>query len=339
MLSTLHESSKCKASLAFAETVLANLEFRSDQFQKDDRNDEKVHSRPVYRTTVCHWMGNLFPEFPDTQFHANDAGYRPPCTNTIECAIDLIENSRGRVCIITGAGISSHALPTFRSNDHTGLWDFLQTPILGKTTFYDDPRPAWRLSANIRSLQLRGHLKPSLSHTVIHELLRRGIVSHVITQNVDSLHTFPGDESKVFELHGCVTDSGLCEACRVSRPVDLMRVLEDGKVPKCPTCNSVLKPPVAFFGDEIPRDLRLAANAAVDQSEVVILVGTHCAVDPVLSMVQEAKRKGALLIEMNTETTQATPFVDVVLTGKCDDTFATIARRILPGVRFEPVAI
>jgi NAD-dependent SIR2 family protein deacetylase len=52
-------------------------------------------------------------------------------------------------------------------------------------------------------------------------------------------------------------------------------------------------------------------------------------------MVQEAKRKGVILIEMNTETTQATPFVDVVLTGKCDDTFEQIARRILPDVRFD----
>jgi NAD-dependent SIR2 family protein deacetylase len=51
-------------------------------------------------------------------------------------------------------------------------------------------------------------------------------------------------------------------------------------------------------------------------------------------MVQEAKRKGVILIEINTETTQATPFADVVLTGKCDETFAQIAARLLPGESF-----
>jgi NAD-dependent deacetylase len=278
-------------------------------------------------------MGILFPSLPETQFRATDSGYRIPCSNTIDCAVELIQNSRGRVCVITGAGISSDSLPTFRSNSHNGLWDLLQTSTLARHTFYDNPRPAWNLAANLRSLQVRGTLKPSLSHRIIHAFLQHGILSNVITQNVDGLHSFPGDESKICELHGCITDSGQCETCGVSRPVDLVNLL-DGNAPKCPKCDAFLKPPVAFFGDEIPNQLREMANLAIDNADVCLLVGTHCAVDPVLSMVQQAKRKGVVLIEINPESTQATTFVDVVLTGKCDDTFRQLAERLLPGESF-----
>jgi NAD-dependent SIR2 family protein deacetylase len=41
-----------------------------------------------------------------------------------------------------------------------------------------------------------------------------------------------------------------------------------------------------------------------------------------------------VLIEINPESTQATTFVDVVLTGKCDDTFRQLAERLLPGESF-----
>jgi NAD-dependent deacetylase len=280
-------------------------------------------------------MGILFPAMPDVEFRASDAGYRTACTNTIACVLDLIRLYSGRITIITGAGISSHVLPTFRSNHHSGLWDVLATPVLAKENFASNPLPCWQLAANVRALQIRGALNPSPAHQVIHEMVKRRLAHCVITQNVDSLHTFPGDEDAVVELHGCVTDYGLCEQCGELMPVDHLRFLEDRIVPTCGVCGRVLKPPVAFFRDSIPKEVREAAERGMQAADLVFLVGTHCAVDPVMSMVADAKRRGVVIVEINPEVTHASPFVDVVIRDTADAAFREIAAGLMPDLSID----
>jgi NAD-dependent deacetylase len=280
-------------------------------------------------------MGILFPSIAEVDFRPSDAGYRVPCSDTIECVVDLIRTYSGHITFVTGAGISSHALPTFRSNNHTGLWDVLDQPILAKENFSTDPLPAWKLASNVRALQLRGVLQPSLAHRVVHEIVKRKLARCVITQNVDGLHSFPGDETCVVELHGSVTDNGICEQCGTTMPVDHLKFLEELSVPKCPTCGGVLKPPVAFFQDAIPREVREAADRAMQAADLVFLVGTHCAVDPVMSMVADAKRRGVVLVEINPQTTHATAFVDVAIRQTADDAFREIALLLMPELRIE----
>jgi len=267
---------------------------------------------------------------PDVSFRYSDVGYRPPCSDTIDCAAELIRAHSGRVSVISGAGLSAHALPTFRSNNNTGLWEVLNKPILAHSHFLADVLPAWKLSSNVRSLQLRGALKPSLSHKIIHEMIQREMVAWVVTQNVDGLHNFPGDESHIVELHGSVGDFGKCENCGRTRKVDAMKILQELKPPRCEVCGFVLKPPVAFFHDAIPKELRVAADQALNRTEVLILVGTHCVVDPVLSLVEEAKRRGVVVIEVNPEATLVSRSVDVVLRDTADEAFKAIAAILMP---------
>jgi NAD-dependent deacetylase len=280
-------------------------------------------------------MGILFPRMNYIEFRPSDAGYRVPCTNTIGCVVDLIRTYSGHITFITGAGISSHALPTFRSNNHTGLWDILDEPILAKENFATDPLPSWKLASNVRALQLRGVLQPSLSHKIIHEILRRKLARYVITQNVDSLHNFPGDEEFIIELHGCISDYGLCEQCHQLIPVNHFQFLETLQVPKCGNCDTILKPPVAFFQDSIPQNIRESADRAMQTADLIILVGTHCAVDPVMSMVADAKRRGVVLIEINPETTHASSIVDVSVRKTADAAFGEIATFLMPDVQFD----
>ena len=279
-------------------------------------------------------MGGLL-SVDDVELREVDAGYKPEVEDTIDCAVRLMKAHAPHIIVITGAGISSHALPTFRSNSGSALWDVLKGPILNKAHFSQNPFPSWQLAANVRSIQLQGNLIPSRAHKIIHELLQAHIIHSVLTQNVDSLHSFPGDEDRVIELHGCVTDFGECETCSALRLVDHMKILHDQVVPTCAVCGSVLKPPVAFFNDAIPRHIRAAAYRALDEAEVLFLVGTHCAVDPVLSLVTAAKQRGVIIIEVNIETTHASQFADIVLRGTCDDVFEQIAAKLLPDVRFD----
>lgn len=262
---------------------------------------------------------------------------KPCLENTIECAVDLFKSYSGRICVITGAGISSDQLPTFRSNSHSGLWDVLKFPILSKSNFYSNPLPSWRLAANVRNLQVRGELKPTVAHCILHEMLKRGIINGILTQNIDSLHCFKGDEKKVIELHGAVTNYGVCETCHANRLVDQLKILEQKVCPKCSVCGATLKPPVAFFEDPIPASVRSAANATLSSSDVLILVGTHCAVDPVLSMTETAKKNGTILVEVNTETTVASGFMDMTLKGTCNSIFEAISKQLMKG--FDPKSV
>ena len=280
-------------------------------------------------------MGGLFSHVFEIQIKETDIGMKREFSGTLSESYDLVIQNRGRVVMITGAGISSKSLPTFRSRDHSGLWDVLSAPILSKSQFYQNPLPSWRIAANVRNLQIRKVLEPSLAHKVIHQLVIDGYVSTILTQNCDSLHTFhDAFDSKIVELHGSIGDFGDCETCHAKKPVDTLMILEKDESPRCPTCNSVLKPPVAFFEEKIPRSIREAAYSAMSNCDILVLVGTYCAVDPVLSLAEAAKRNGTILVEINPETTQGTAFMDISLRGTADSIFEELATMLYPGKEF-----
>ncbi|OHT00122.1 NAD-dependent protein deacylase [Tritrichomonas foetus] len=280
-------------------------------------------------------MGSFISaESIELNINDSEIGYRTEVSNTVSCLIDLIRRFKGNVTVITGAGISSHQLPTFRSNDKTGLWEAFSPPILDKSNFYSNPTPCWRLLANLRNLQVNKTLHPSLTHHVLHYLLQKGFVNAIITQNIDSLHSFKNDEKKVIELHGVVSDQAECETCQKKMVFDNLKILQTNECPRCPKCNAVLKPGVAFFGDAIDENQRLKALESLRLTNVVLLVGTHCTVDPVLSFATEAKRNGAIIVEINKTRTSASSFVDVSLIDEADNVFREVGQALIPDVDF-----
>jgi NAD-dependent deacetylase len=268
-------------------------------------------------------------------FVESDIGDRLPVSNTIPCVASLIRRFAPRVVIVTGAGVSSHQLPTFRSDNNSGLWEAFSTPVLDLANFYTNPGPPWKLLANVRNLQVNRILHPSLAHHIIHGLISRHFISHVITQNIDGLHSFASDLDKVIELHGAVTNYGICAQCNEQRCVDHLEILRTCEAPRCAACGSILKPPVAFFGDAIEESKRVAAAAALAQCDLLILLGTHCTVDPVLSMALSCQRANGIVVEINLSVTTASTFANVSLQGKADDIFLEIANELMPDVTWE----
>jgi NAD-dependent deacetylase len=268
-------------------------------------------------------------------FVESDIGDRLPVSNTIACVVSLIQRFAPRVVIVTGAGVSSHQLPTFRSDNDSGLWEAFSTPVLDLANFYTNPGPPWKLLANVRNLQVNRILYPSLAHHVIHALISRHFVSHVITQNIDGLHSFASDIDKVIELHGAVTHYGICAQCNEQQYVDHLEILRTCEAPRCTVCGSVLRPPVAFFGDPIEEPKRIAAAAALAKCDLLIVLGTHCTVDPVLSMVLNCQKCNGIVVEINLSVTRASTFANVSLQGKADDIFLEIANALMPDVTWE----
>ena len=284
-------------------------------------------------------MGILFSGFQNISLNVSngDIGYKTDCDNTPESLAELIKQYQGNVVVVTGAGISSHQLPTFRTETGSGLWGSFSQTILSKANFSDDPDPCWKLTANVRQLQVDKKLHPSLSHYILHHLLQRQYIQKIITQNIDALHCYKEDKGQIIELHGCVSDFAICEKCNKERKLDILKIIQTKKSPTCPVCGNVLKPPVAFFGDIIPENIRKEAVSLMNNANVIIMIGTHCMVDPLLSMATEAKRMGAIIVEINISKTTASQFVDMSLIDRCDNVLSVVSKVLMPDLDIENI--
>jgi NAD-dependent SIR2 family protein deacetylase len=75
---------------------------------------------------------------------------------------------------------------------------------------------------------------------------------------------------------------------------------------------------VVWFGESLsPRDVTAAAASTL--CEVFLTVGTSAVVYPAAGLVDEAKRHGAFVIEINREQTPATSGVDLAIQGGAED--------------------
>ena len=96
---------------------------------------------------------------------------------------------------------------------------------------------------------------PNGAHRAIAELERRGLVSGVVTQNIDGLHALAG--SSPIEVHGSIRTAS-CLACGASYSLADTRARVP--LPLC-DCGAVLKPDVVLFGEMLPERAMLQATA------------------------------------------------------------------------------
>jgi len=115
-----------------------------------------------------------------------------------ELAATLKRSRRGAV-VLSGAGISvSSDIPAFRGGE--GLWARYD-PIEYATieALEADPEKVWQMLWELD--EVLETAQPNPAHLAIAELQELGVVSTIITQNVDALHQEAGSED-VVELHG-----------------------------------------------------------------------------------------------------------------------------------------
>ena len=124
----------------------------------------------------------------------------PDTPEQIETLRSWLSEAR-RGAAFTGAGISTESgIPDFRSKD--GFWTKHQ-PIMFDQFVAD---PAMRREAWKRKFSMDNVFKaavPNAGHKALATLHAQGILSHVITQNIDNLHQDSGlPADKIIELHG-----------------------------------------------------------------------------------------------------------------------------------------
>jgi NAD-dependent deacetylase len=203
---------------------------------------------------------------------------------------------RGPVVVLTGAGISTESgIPDFRSP--TGIWaEYDPQEYATIDAFLADPEKVWRFYAlRFRALT---EAEPNAGHLALAELEGAGLLSAVITKNIDLLHDRAGSR-EVVEVHGSIRTSS-CRRCGMRYPLDeLLPMIEDSGAPRCHECGEVLKPDVVFFGELLPEAAIDRAYELARSAGLLLVVGSGLEVWPVSMLPDETVLAGGQVAIVN----------------------------------------
>ena len=235
----------------------------------------------------------------------------------------LIRSSR-RAVIFTGAGMSTESgIPDFRSPG--GIWTKMM-PVEFQD-YVRDPearRVSWQRRFEMEDTW--NALQPNDGHRAVAELVAQGRVSHVITQNIDALHQAAGvPDAAVIELHGN-TRYAKCLDCgrRVEIPDIRAHFDAHGEAPDCAGCGGIVKTATISFGQPMPQDEMLRAEAATLACDLMLVMGSSLAVYPAAGFPLMAKRGGARLAILNRDETPQDRFADLVVNAGIGPTMRAV---------------
>jgi NAD-dependent SIR2 family protein deacetylase len=165
---------------------------------------------------------------------------------------------------------------------------------------------------------------PNAGHVAVAALAARGLVTGIITQNVDGLHQ-AGGAGSVTELHGSLhwvvclecgqrtSRASLDTRLRAANPRwGLSRGPEAGPdgdvalddtdgfvVADCLACGGVLKPDVVFFGESVPRPRVDLCYSMVSLASCLLVLGSSLTVFSGLRYARHAARLGIPVVIVN----------------------------------------
>ena len=243
-----------------------------------------------------------------------------------------------RVFVLTGAGCSTASgIPDYR--DDQGEWK-RRPPVMFQ---------AFRVQeSTYRRYWARAYAgwprftaaEPSAAHHSLAAGERTGLLTRLVTQNVDGLHQRAGSRA-VIDLHGRL-DVVVCLDCgeRTSREsaqkamaasnphwhVAAM-VAPDGDadidaadietftVPRCRRCDGLLKPDVVFFGENVPGARYDEAREALAGADALLVAGSSLMVDPRFRFVRQAHEAGLPIAIVNRGRTRGDEFATLKVQG------------------------
>ena len=232
-----------------------------------------------------------------------------------------------RVVGFTGAGISTESgVPDFRSPN--GVWaqnrivdyrEFVSSEE-GRVEYWRQKTAGWPA---MRDAQ------PNAGHHAFVALHRQGRLDALVTQNIERLHQRSGlPAAKVLELHGTTTEA-VCLTCgdRITSDEACRRVEAGEKAPRCRLCGGFLKPATISFGQAMPHDVMLRAQAAAEACDLLLAVGSSLVVEPAASIPRIARQAGARLVIVNREPTPLDGIADAVVRGEIGAVLPELVRR------------
>lgn len=266
-------------------------------------------------------------------------------------APELVALLRGRrVAVLTGAGMSTDSgIPDYRGPD--------SPPSNPMTIRQFTSDPAFRRSYWARNHVGWRHMDqtcPNAGHRALARLERAGVVSGLITQNVDLLHTKAGSRV-VVDLHGTyaqvicldcghtMTRSLLAELLGAANPGFLERAAAIGgvavapdadavvgdttqfRVVDCPACGGMLKPDIVYFGESVPKARVGQAFSLVEQADALLVAGSSLTVFSGYRFVRHAAARGIPIAIVNRGRTRGDDLAAVKIDNGCSPILALLA--------------
>lgn len=267
---------------------------------------------------------------------------------------DLLTLLAGRrVAVLSGAGISTDSgIPDYRGPDSPPtnpmtIAQFTGDPVF-RQRYWARNHIGWRHMADTA---------PNIGHLGVAALEAAGVVTGVITQNVDLLHTKAGSRH-VVDLHGSYA-TVVCLSCgqSLSRASldEQLEQLNPGFIDRagrlggiavapdadavvtdtasfrfvdCRHCGGILKPDIVYFGESVPKERVAQAYSMVDDAEALLVAGSSLTVFSGYRFVRHAAARGVPVAIVNRGPTRGDELADVKIDGGCSPTLALLASEL-----------
>ncbi|MEV6217608.1 NAD-dependent protein deacetylase [Nocardia sp. NPDC051833] len=268
----------------------------------------------------------------------------------VERAAELLAGRR--VVVISGAGLSTDSgIPDYRGPDSPPRTPMTYQQFVGDAEFR---QRYW--ARNHLGWRRMDAARPNQGHRAVAALERAGVVSGVITQNVDLLHTKAGAR-RVIDLHGTyarvcclrctamISRMTLAERLEAANPgfaedvsatgievaPDADAVVTDTdrfRMLDCARCGGLLKPDIVYFGETVPAERVAAAYALIDEAGAVLVAGSSLTVMSGLRFVRRAAKNGVPVVIVNRGATRGDELAAVRIHAGCSETLRALAERL-----------
>ncbi|WP_370465297.1 NAD-dependent protein deacetylase [Nocardia sp. CS682] len=262
----------------------------------------------------------------------------------------LVEVLAGRrVVVLTGAGLSTDSgIPDYRGpasppRNPMTYQQFVGDPVF-RQRYWARNHIGWRRMDASR---------PNPGHRALARLERMGVVTGLITQNVDLLHTKAGHR-RVIDLHGTyarvrclrcealISRMALAERLETANPgfaegattngvevaPDADAVVADTdsfRMVDCASCGGMLKPDIVYFGENVPKERVAAAFELVDEADALLVAGSSLTVMSGLRFVRHAAKTGRPVVIVNRGTTRGDELATCLLDAGCSNALVALA--------------
>ncbi|MGY1898165.1 NAD-dependent protein deacetylase [Nocardia gipuzkoensis] len=257
-----------------------------------------------------------------------------------------------RVVALTGAGISTDSgIPDYRGpssppRNPMTYQQFVGDPVF-RQRYWARNHVGWRRMDGSR---------PNPGHRAMARLERMGVVTGLITQNVDLLHTKAGHR-RVIDLHGTyarvrclscaalVSRMSLADRLEAVNPgfaaaatTDGLEVAPDAdavvtdtggfRMVDCARCGGLLKPDIVYFGENVPKERVAAAYELVDAADALLVAGSSLTVMSGLRFVRHAAKRGRPVVIVNRGRTRGDELAALTLEAGCSTVLPALAERL-----------
>jgi NAD-dependent SIR2 family protein deacetylase len=277
----------------------------------------------------------------------------PPAEQAAEALDTLAELiAAGEVLVLTGAGISTESgIPDYRGPSSAAR----RASPMTFQTFTGDPVARRRYWARSHlGWQLIGAARPNRGHRAVAVLQQHGLLTGVVTQNVDGLHQDAGARD-VTDLHGRLDRVRCLDCGRLSDRAELharlaaanedwqavaLGVNPDGdvdlpdsaldgfRVVDCLACAGVLKPDVVFFGETVPPERVARCYQRLGRSRSLLVLGSSLTVMSGHRFVLRAARGGQPVAIVNQGATRGDRYAAVTVDAPLGIVLPGLAARI-----------